>query len=422
LKPPPAFTKSKESLASLLARCFLAGEPDLDAIVKRCTKALEHEWRWLRPLARKYLKTTAGHTRPREDVVAAFILSESTFKRAVAQHWLTEPQQMQPVPAAKKWQIPRIETARDLADWFWLEDGQLEWFADLESLACKTRNPKLRHYHYRILEKPSGGLRLIEAPKKRLKEMQRQILDHILDGIPDHPAVHGFVKGRSIKTFAAPHVGQQVVLRMDIKNFFPSFGCPRIQALFRTAGFPETVADLLGGMCTTATPKEVCARLDDETYSRRHLPQGAPTSPALANMGAFRMDCRLDGLAKTAGVQYTRYADDLAFSGDINFERFSLHAATIAEEEGFHIHHRKTRIMRQGVCQHLAGLVTNEKLNVSRAEFDQLKAILHNCVKRGPESQNREHLNGRISFVESVNPSRGAKLREIYARITWPLL
>ena len=134
------------------------------------------------------------------------------------------------------------------------------------------------------------------------------------------------------------------------------------------------------------------------------------------------MDCRLSGLAKAAGVQYTRYADDLAFSGDINFNRFSIHAAAIAEEEGFHIHHRKTRIMRQGVRQHLAGLVTNEKLNVSRKDFDELKAILHNCVRFGPNSQSREQLNGRIGFVESVNPERGAKLREIFARITWPLL
>lgn len=417
---------SKELLAGLLARCFVAGESDLDAIVQRCSIALGHEWKWLRSVARKYLKATAGQTRPRENAVIAFILSDGTFelrhKRLVVQNWLAVSQQMQPVAVAQAWQVPRIETARELADWFWLEDGQLEWFADLESLAYKTKNPRLRHYHYRILEKPSGGLRLIEAPKQRLKEMQRQILEHILYGIPAHPSVHGFVKGRSIKTFAEPHVGKQVVLRMDIRNFFPSFGCPRIQALFRTAGFPEAVADLLGGICTTATPKEVCARLGDETYSRRHLPQGAPTSPALANMGAYRMDCRLNGLAKAAEVQYTRYADDLAFSGDINFNRFSIHAAAIAEEEGFHIHHRKTRIMRQGVRQHLAGLVTNEKLNVSRKDFDELKAILHNCVRFGPNSQSREQLNGRIGFVESVNPERGAKLREIFARITWPLL
>jgi len=430
---------SKESLASLLARCFLAGEPRLDAIAQRGALLLGHDWRWLRPVVRNYLEAMDGLTRPRLNAVADFILLDPVFERAWDRHykrlgvdkWLTQPRQMQPVAAAKEWRIPRIETARDLADWFWLDDGQLEWFADLRGLGCNTTNRKLRHYHYRILTKSGGGMRLIEAPKPRLKEMQRQILDYILDSIPAHPAVHGFVKGRSIKTFAAPHVGKQIVLRMDLKNFFPAFSCPRIQALFRTVGFPESVADLLGGICTTATPKEIWTKLDDRTYSQRHLPQGSPSSPSLANLGAYRMDCRLSGLAKSAGAQYTRYADDLAFSGGSYFqkcaERFSISAAAIMEEEGFHVHHRKTRIMRQGVRQRLAGLVTNRRLNIPRRDFDQLKAILTNCLRLGPDNQNhdrhpafRAHLDGRVGFVEMVNPSKGAKLREIFTLIQWP--
>ena len=99
-------------------------------------------------------------------------------------------------------------------------------------------------------------------------------------------------------------------------------------------------------------------------------------------------------LAESAGAVYTRYADDLAFSGDADFdrraERFSVHAAAVLAEEGFSVHHRKTRIMRQGVRQYLAGIVTNERVNVVRADYDRLKAILTNCARRGPESQNRE--------------------------------
>jgi len=103
-----------------------------------------------------------------------------------------------------------------------------------------------------------------------------------------------------------------------------------------------------------------------------------------------------------------------------------LRVAAILMEEGFNVHHRKTRVMRQGVRQHLAGLVTNEKLNVVRADFDKLKAILTNCVRHGAESQNREghpafrqHLDGRIGFVEMVNWAKGARLRRIFEQIEW---
>jgi hypothetical protein len=95
-------------------------------------------------------------------------------------------------------------------------------------------------------------------------------------------------------------------------------------------------------------------------------------------------------------------------------------------EEGFTVHHRKTRVMRQGVRQYLAGIVTNQHLNVIRSDYDLLKATLTNCVRHGAQSQNREghtdfraHLAGRVSFVEMINPNRGAKLRLIYEQIQW---
>lgn len=352
---------------------------------------------------------------------------------------------MQPVAAAKAWNVPAIEPVRALAEWLHLSESELEWFADLKGFQSKLNQQgtgsKLTHYHYRILDKKSGGLRLIEEPKPHLKQIQRRILSDILDRIPIHPAVHGFVKGRSIQTFVAPHVGRRVVLRMDLQDFFPSFAARRIQAFFRTAGYPESVADLLGGLCTNAAPRSIWKEIEPGTdsslvrcvqslYSRPHLPQGAPTSQALANICAYRIDCRLSGLAQAAGAAYTRYADDLAFSGDESFEkcveRFSAHAAAILLEEGFTVHHRKTRIMRQGVRQYLAGLVANQRVNVVRADFDRLKATLHNCVRHGPQSQNREahpcfrsHLEGRVGFVEAINPEKGRRLRRIIERIQW---
>ena len=129
------------------------------------------------------------------------------------------------------------------------------WFADLKGLGYKRPQARLEHYHYRVLAKTTGSIRLIEIPKPRLKELQRRILFGILDRIPSHPAVHGFVKGRSIQSFAAPHVGQRVVLRMDLENFFPTFPGARVQSFFRTIGYPEPVADLLGGIATNSVPR-----------------------------------------------------------------------------------------------------------------------------------------------------------------------
>jgi len=230
---------------------------------------------------------------------------------------------------------------------------------------------------------------------------------------------------------------------MDLRDFFPTFSGVRIQSFFRTLGYPESVADLLGGICTNATPRAAWKKLPIDIdrnclpaavrlYARPHLPQGAPTSPALANLCTYGVDCRLEALARSVGVQYTRYADDLAFSADDPaFERrvepFSIHVAALLMEEGFTVHHRKTRIMRQGVRQYLAGVVVNQHQNVIRADFDVLKATLTNCVRLGPESQNRDahprfrsHLEGRVGFVEMINPARGMRLRKLLERIAWP--
>jgi RNA-directed DNA polymerase len=228
---------------------------------------------------------------------------------------------------------------------------------------------------------------------------------------------------------------------MDLLDFFPTIVLARVVALFRTAGYPEGVAKALAGLCTNRVPLEIWRRPDApvsgpdawrtrQLYRKAHLPQGAPTSPSLANLCAYRLDCRLAGLAASAGATYTRYADDLAFSGDLAFARsiarFHVHACAIALEENFAINTRKTRVMRQGVRQGLAGAVLNVRPNVARDDFDALKATLHNCVKHGPEGQNRSahpdfraHLLGRIAQVGTLNPDRAVKLKGIFNRVNW---
>jgi RNA-directed DNA polymerase len=432
-----------------LARAFLAGETTVDDMVARGAQTLGRNWRWLRPLARRYVSGFSGELRPREREVVEFFLRDAGFRRAWKDHfeqlriarWLLEPQRMQPAPAAENWNLPPIESVGALAEWFEITPGELLWFADLQGLLYKSKNSRLRHYHYRVLAKKSGSIRLIEAPKSRLKALQRKILSEILDKIPAHPAAHGFVPGRSVRSFIGPHQGKRVVLKMDLSDFFPSITGARIQTVYRMLGYPESVADLLGGLCANAVPRAVWKEATAEAerrllyeaalvHTRPHLPQGAPTSPALANICAYRVDCRLSGLARSAGAEYTRYADDLAFSGGEEFERgserFATHAAAILLEEGFAVNHRKTRIMRRGVRQRLTGLVGNEHANVLRADFDRLKATLHNCARLGAESQNRgghphfrAHLDGRVGWVEWINPAKGARLRRMFEQIAW---
>jgi RNA-directed DNA polymerase len=367
---PLSFFMPNRLLLNALATAVLAGEPTVEGVVERVGKTLGRNWKWIRPLARRYVKAHAGQSRPRHRAVARFLAQDKGFARAWAKYfnrirvanWLTEPQKMQPVAAAAGWSVPAIESVGALADWLRLDPSELDWFADLHGLGRSTNiASQLCHYNYRIMTKRSGGLRLFEMPKPRLKEIQRKILSSILDRVPVHPSVHGFCHGRSIKTFAQAHVGQRIVLRMDIQNFFPAISGARVQALFRTMGYPELAADRLGGLCTNVVPRGIWSTaaplpgpLDLRTlrdlYSRPHLPQGAPTSPALANLCAFQLDSRLTGLAKAADAEYTRYADDLAFSGGYNFdrcvERFSLHAAAVLRDEGFVANHRKTRVMR----------------------------------------------------------------------------
>jgi hypothetical protein len=178
-------------------------------------------------------------------------------------------------------------------------------------------------------------------------------------------------------------------------------------------------------------PREIAAH---HVLGRRlatpHLPQGAPTSPALANLAAFGVDRRLHGLAGALGATYTRYADDIALSGGglllsrATDVRTSI--AAIAREEGFCVNERKTALMTRAGRQRVCGIVVNEHPNVAREEYDELKAILHNCATRGPAEQNRAgagdlhgHLSGRVAWVEQVNPGRGAKLRARLEQIDW---
>ncbi len=340
-----------------------------------------------------------------------------------------------PAPALAELSVPKICATGDLAAWLEVSVEELEWFADTRQGQSRSTTEALRHYRYVFTPKRDGALRLLEAPKLRLKDIQRRILRDILDHVPVHRSVHGFVRGRSCISGAQIHSGEFMVVRLDLRRFFPSIPAGRVRGIFRSIGYPSEVAHLLSRLCTTAPPREVLDAIPDwaerQAYAVPHLAQGAPTSPSLANLCAWRLDQRLSGLALRRKANYSRYADDLCFSGD---RAFAQHlkgmlplAAAIVRDEGFALNVDKTRLMRSSTAQVVTGVVVNEGVNVSGRAFDRLKAILENCRRSAnPEDQNRDHhgnfrahLEGRIAWVEQLNPRRGGKLRSMFDQIRW---
>ena len=333
--------------------------------------------------------------------------------------------------------IPKIETYHDLALWLRLSDNDLAWFADCQGRQARVKQSKLHHYRYQWIKRKHGYPRLLEIPKSALKEIQRQILRDILDYMPPHDAVHGFRKNRSCKTHAMNHVGQDIVVRMDLENFFTSISRARVTALFCALGYPREIAQNLSALCVnTPSPYLLGSHYDNLPWQRQkpllqpHLPQGAPTSPILANLCTWQLDKRLQGLADKMGVTYSRYADDMVFSGNKSFGKsfayFRKVVEYIAKDEGFRINHRKTCIMTQAQRQSVVGVTVNDHPNISRTEYDALKATLHNCVRYGGEEQNRinhsdfkSYLRGRIAYIEGINSARGEKLYALYQQVEW---
>jgi hypothetical protein len=440
------------AVARALAGAFLAGEWDPPAMAKRGQLAVGQRRVWVRDLAlaARHGFEAAPLDRPYE--LAQFLASCSALRGAFAQaHKRSEPEptvrRLFFVPTAMgaaPWPVAPLATVRDLQDLLGLTVGDLRWFADPRGLERSATDERLRHYRYRWALKRSGGARLIEEPKPLLKHFQRVLLREVLSHVPVHPAAHGFTYGRSALTYASGHVGRAVVVRLDLEDFFGSIRAGRVYGIFRRCGYPEPVAYLLTGLTTNSVPGPVWAETPRPTaggtaahgrlgqhLAHPHLPQGAPTSPSLANLAAFGLDRRLAALAEAAGLTYSRYADDLALSSPHHLARDQVArlvalADQIAGEEGFRLNPAKTQVQRPGQRQHLAGIVVNEKPNVGRAEYELLKATLHNAVRYGPDSQNRDgrpqyraHLLGRVSRVSQLNPARGQRLLAAFANLTW---
>ena len=313
--------------------------------------------------------------------------------------------------------LPALADAKALADAMGLA------LAELRFLAFDRPLSRISHYQRFRIPKKTGGERLISAPMPRLKRAQYWILDNILARVPIHQAAHGFVPGRSILSNAAPHVGRDVVVNFDLKDFFPTLTWKRVRGKFRGLGYSEAVATVLALICTEPDVDEI--ELDGQRlYAKRgprRLPQGAPTSPALTNLICLRLDQRLQGLAAKLGFTYTRYADDMTFSasGEPAKKTGALlkFVGEIVTAEGFTVHPDKTRVMRCHRRQEVTGLTVNERIAVPRDTLRRFRALLHRIETTGPEGK-RWGRGGNVllsaagfaRFVQMVDAEAGTSL------------
>jgi len=325
--------------------------------------------------------------------------------------------------------VRQIADVEALAAWQNMSLPELDWFA-ARGRRSKRLPERLRHYRVWRIPKAHGGFRIIEAPKERLAAAQRRILDDVLVSVPPHPAAHGFVRGRSAVSFSGPHSLHDTVVRIDLKHCFEHANYRRVKAVFTAIGYTPGVCEYLAALCTTTCSIDDAAQLDSfhaALLRERHLPQGAPTSPALLNLILRRMDIRIAGFAEKNRLTYTRYGDDLALSGDdIDPKLVTWVVSSIVHDEGFRVHPDKLRVMGDHQRQQLAGLVVNAGPRARRADFDALKALLHNAVRDGGESQNRDgrgdfrgYVYGRIGWVSTGSPSRRRKLMALAAQVDW---
>jgi hypothetical protein len=323
--------------------------------------------------------------------------------------------------------LPPLKDVEALAQALGLSIPRLRWLSYHRDVDTGT------HYKRWLVPKRDGSPRLISAPKPDLKKAQRWIMREVTEHLPVHGAAHGFLAGRSIVTNAAVHAGARVVVKLDIRGFYPTVTMRRVKGLLRRAGLTEQVATVMAQLATESPRDEVVTHGKTHYVATgpRSLPQGAPTSPSITNALCFRLDCRLSGLARKLGCRYTRYADDLTFSwhGATSHVGQLLSAVgRIVRSEGFEIHAKKTRVMRKGARQKVTGLIVNAAADrpaarVPRKTVRALRAAIKNReLGRPGKGESLEQLKGMAAFVMMTDPVRGkqfmARIDALIARST----
>jgi retron-type reverse transcriptase len=313
----------------------------------------------------------------------------------------------------ERYGLPAWKTEEDVAQALGISLKEL-WFFGIH-----REREQQPHYVTFSIPKRTGGKRLIMAPKRRLKAMQRKLLALLVEKLPVHENAHAFRRGRNVRTGAAPHVGKGIVLRLDLKDFFPSVTFARVRGLLIAYGYGFPVATTLAVLMTEAERQPVA--VDDKVYhvpvGLRHCAQGAPTSPGLCNVITLRLDRRLSGLAKKHGFAFTRYADDLTFSGHAGpaaAQKLRIAATRIITEEGFTLNAGKTRAATQSSRQIVTGVVVNKDLGLSRQERRRLRAMAHRLRQQHAAGtappEELAKFRGRLAYLRMLNPEQATRI------------
>jgi retron-type reverse transcriptase len=282
---------------------------------------------------------------------------------------------------------------------------------DLDDFALAThvskytifRLSKYSELYYQSFEIPkkNGGCRLIAQPSRKLKAMQGWILRNILDKLRVSESCKGFERGSRTSDNAAPHVGANIVINLDLENFFPSVAAKRVYAVFRTVGYNRQISTVLSRLTTF----------------REGLPQGGPCSPKLANLVAWKLDSRIQGYVGKKGIVYTRYADDLSFSGSHPNRVCKILPTVrqIIESEGFTLNQTKSRVAGVSRQKKITGLVLSENsFGIGRRQHRVLRAKIHRLSQPG-EAHNADlfyHVKGWLAYLKSVDEKRFAQSNE----------
>ncbi|HEX9996862.1 MAG TPA: reverse transcriptase domain-containing protein [Abditibacterium sp.] len=327
--------------------------------------------------------------------------------------------------------LPKLQDFAQIAAAIGIETRELTWL-------CYHRGASfIDHYHRFQIPKKRGGMRNVSSPKTKLRRAQSFVLEQILAILPVHDAAVAFRPGISTAQNAARHAGKSVVIRLDLKDFFPSVGFMRVKRLFQSFGYNEGCATVFALICTEAPRVELA--LDGQkrhvAIGDRVLPQGACTSPALTNLLCRRLDARLAGLASKRGFVYSRYADDLVFSSDeprADVGALLVLAQKVVEDEKFVVNSEKTLVMKKQNRQSVTGLVVNAQNasgpRVSRDDLRKFRAFLHQFESQGREKMTEKlgqdalfYARGYLAYIQMSDPTRAAKLRVSHPFLTGSL-
>lgn len=320
--------------------------------------------------------------------------------------------------------LPHVATITEIASSMGITSRELTWLS-YHRVAAGTD-----HYHRFQIPKKRGGMRNVSAPKTKLRRAQRWVLESILTKLPVHEAAAAFIPGTSTAQNAARHNGKALVIRVDLKDFFPSIGFNRVRRFFQSSGYNEGCSTVFALLCTESPRAEVT--LDGQkrhvAVGDRVLPQGACTSPALSNLICKWMDARLTGLSAARGFTYSRYADDLVFSTDdaqADIGALLGLITKIVEDEKLVINTEKTLVMRPHSRQSVTGLITNAQNGgaprISRDDLRRFRAFLHGFATLGREKMTERlgqdalaYAKGYLAYIHMSDPERAEKLRLSY--------